>query len=173
MQAAWIISRLGKRHDRSQFDCGNKQLTEWLRQYAGQFDRRDLSRTFVACGAGSDAVIGYYSLSNRLVDVTAIPPESARKLPPIDIPVVLLGRLAVDRSAQGQGLGAHLLLDALRRVEHVAQHTGVRAVEVDAIDEAARNFYVKYGFRSLADDQRHMYLPLQAIRELRLPPLAP
>jgi GNAT superfamily N-acetyltransferase len=92
-------------------------------------------------------------------------------LPKIAVPVVLLGRLAVDRTVQGQGLGAHLLIDALRRTECLAEAVGIRAVEVDAIDDAARRFYLKFGFGPLADDPNHLFLPLHVIRKLRLPPL--
>jgi len=67
-------------------------------------------------------------------------------LPHIDVPVVLLGRLAVDRAEQGKGLGGFLLIDALRRAEHLAERIGVRAVEVDAIDATARRFYARRGF---------------------------
>lgn len=72
---------------------------------------------------------------------------------------------------QGQGLGEYLLIDALRRASYVSQQIGVRAVEVHAIDEAARQFYLKYGFVSLRDDRQHLFLPMQVVRQLRLPPL--
>lgn len=85
--------------------------------------------------------------------------------------MVLLGRLAVDRSVRGQGLGQHLLIDALRRVAHISEHIGVRAVEVESIDDHARQFYLKFGFVPLLDDQQHLFLPMQVIRKLELPPL--
>jgi len=68
-------------------------------------------------------------------------------------------------------LGAFLLVDALRRIIHVSKHVGVRAVEVDAFDDAARNFYLKFGFVPLIDDKRHLFLPMHVIRKLNLPPL--
>jgi GNAT superfamily N-acetyltransferase len=92
-------------------------------------------------------------------------------LPRTDVPVVLLGRLAVDRSTQGQGLGALLLIDALRRAQFLSDQIGIRAVEVEAIDDAARDFYQRFGFTPLADAPRHLYLSMQAIRGLNLPPL--
>jgi GNAT superfamily N-acetyltransferase len=100
-----------------------------------------------------------------------LPKELAKGLPQMDVPVILLGRLAVDRTAQGQGLGAFLLVDALRRVLHVSEQVGVRAVEVDAFDDAARNFYLKFGFVPLIDDQRYLILPMHIVRTLGLPPL--
>lgn len=89
-------------------------------------------------------------------------------MPQIDVPVALLGRLAVDRSVPGQGWGAFMLVDALRRIESVAEQIGIRAVEVDAIDEAAKAFYLKYGFVPLTDDVRHLFLPIDIVRKLDL-----
>lgn len=169
--AHWIIQRLGKSHDRASFDCGKPELNDWLHRLAGQYERRDLARVYVAVRENDPRVLGYYAISNHLVRCDALPEEQAKGLPTIDIPVVLLGRLAVDRTAQGQGLGAHLLIDALRRVAHISEHIGVRAVEVDAIDETARQFYLKYGFIPLLDVQQHLFLPIQVIRKLGLPPL--
>jgi predicted GNAT family N-acyltransferase len=100
-----------------------------------------------------------------------LPSTEAKGLPRLDIPVVLIGRLAVDQSVQGQGLGALLLVDALRRSMQISDQVGIRAVEVDALDDTARNFYSKFGFRPLLDDPRHLFLPMQEIRKLKLDPL--
>jgi GNAT superfamily N-acetyltransferase len=142
-----------------------------LKVRAGQFERRDLARTYVAVRQGQARVGGYYALSNHRVRYDALPAEQFKGLPRMDVPVVLLGRLAVDRSTQGQGLGTFLLIDALRRALQVSEQVGIRAVEVDAIDEVARNFYVKFGFVQLLDDQRHLYLSMHIIRKLNLPPI--
>jgi GNAT superfamily N-acetyltransferase len=169
--ATWVIQRLDRSHDRAQFDCGASSLNHWLQKLASQHERRDLARTYVAVIPDSPHVLGYYAISNHRVSYAALPEDQARGLPQIDVPVVLLGRLAVDRSTHGQGLGAFLLLDALRRARHIADQIGVRAVEVDAIDDAARQFYLKYGFIPLLDEPRHLFLPMQVIRRLNLPPL--
>jgi predicted GNAT family N-acyltransferase len=169
--SAWTIERLGKSHDRTSFDCGRSPLNSWLQQLAGQYDRRDLARTYVAVRPGETKVCGYYAISNHQVGFDALSSSQSKGLPNIDIPVVLLGRLAVDKTVQGRGLVEQLLVDALRRSLYVSQHIGVRAVEVDAIDEEARRFYLKYGFVSLLDDRRHLFLSMQVIRKLRLPPL--
>jgi len=168
---SWIVQRFDKSHGRASFDCGKPELNDWLQRLAGQVERRDLARVYVAVRANDSRVLGYYAISNHRVRYDALPEEQAKGLPPIDIPVVLLGRLAVDRTAQRQGLGEHLLIDALRRAAHIAEHIGIRAVEVDAIDEKARQFYLKYGFVSLLDDRQHLFLPIQVIRNLELPPL--
>ncbi|HUE73391.1 MAG TPA: GNAT family N-acetyltransferase [Pirellulaceae bacterium] len=171
MPASWAIERLARRHDRSQFDCGHGLLNDWLKQRASQFDRRDLARTYVAVESGQTTVLGYYAVSGHHVRFALLPDEEAKGLPRLDVPVMLLGRLAVDLRTQGQGLGSFLLIDALRRAQHLAETLGIRAVEVDAIDAAARSFYLKYGFFPLKDDAHHLFLPMQTIRQLRLPPL--
>jgi GNAT superfamily N-acetyltransferase len=167
----WEIQKIDRSHDRASFDCGKTQLNEWIQRLAGQHERRDLSRTYVAVQSGESKVIGYYAISSHQVSYESLSEDLAKGLPVIDIPVVLLGRLAVDKSVQGQGLGAYLLIDALRRANHISRHIGVRAVQVHAIDEHARRFYLKYGFVSLSDDKSHLFLSMQVIRKLNLPPL--
>jgi GNAT superfamily N-acetyltransferase len=166
--AACEIQRLHRGHDRSEFDCGNAPLNDWLRERAGQFDRKDLARTYVAVRPSESLVLGYYALSSHRVVYEALPTETIKGLPKIDVPVVLLGRLAVDRSVQGQGLGAFLLIDALRRTEQLAEQLGIRGIEVDATDESARKFYLKFGFSPLLDDPRHLLLSIHVIRKLKL-----
>lgn len=165
---AWKVQRLAKTHDRGQFNCGNDALDTWFRERAGQFDRRNLSRTFVATLPNELAVLGFYALSSHRVVSESLPKSEAQKLPRLDVPVILLGRLAVDRETQGKGLGSFLLVDALRRSLIISEQVGVRAVEVNAIDEAARRFYLKFGFHEMLDDERHLFLPLHEIRKLDL-----
>ncbi len=165
-----IIS-LNKSHDRTTFDCGNSVLNDWLQKQANQWEKKGLSRTYVAVQKGETTLLGYYAISSHQVSYKSLPDDQAKGLPRINVPVVLLGRLAVDQSAQGQGLGGLLLIDALRRVNHLSKKIGIRAVEVDAIDDDAKRFYLKYGFVALQDDDRHLYLPMGVIRKLNLPPL--
>jgi GNAT superfamily N-acetyltransferase len=165
---SWIISRLGKLHDRSTFDCGRPMLNDWLKDKAGQFERRDLARTFVATRTGEVVVVGYYAICTHRVLHELLPAAESKKLPRLDIPVVLIARLAVAQSVQRQGLGALLLIDALRRSMQISEQIGIRAVEVDAIDDQAENFYLKFGFRSLSDDRHHLFLPMHEIRKLKL-----
>jgi GNAT superfamily N-acetyltransferase len=168
----WVIERLATKHVRASFRCGQPVLDDWLKLRVSQFEKRDLARTYVAIHDGETTVLGYYAISNHRVTYEALSPDQAKGLPRIDIPVVLLGRLAVDQSVQGRGLGELLLLDALRRAQHIADQLGVRAVEVDVIDEKAQGFYLKYGFVPLVDDPNHLFLPMQVIRKLNLPPLS-
>jgi GNAT superfamily N-acetyltransferase len=169
--APWVIEPLSRQHERGAFDCGQPTLNDWLQLRASQYEKKDLARTYVAVRPGEAAVLGYYAIATHRVSYEALPEDQAKGLPKIDLPVVLLGRLAVDRTAQGQGLGSDLLIDALRRTEHLADSVGIRAVEVHAIDEAARRFYLKFGFGSLADDPNHLFLATHLIRKLGLPPL--
>jgi GNAT superfamily N-acetyltransferase len=167
----WVIEKVRGGHDRTAFDCGHALLNDWLKLRASQYEKKDLARTYVAARPGQTAVLGYYALSTHRVRHEALPPEQAKGLPKIDVPVVLLGRLAVDRTVQGRGLGSLLLIDALRRAQHISEEVGIRAVEVDALDEAARRFYLKFGFVSLADDLNHLFLGMHVIRKLGLAPL--
>lgn len=168
----WIIEPFDKRkHDRSGFDCGVPALNDWLATKVSQFEKKDLARTYVLVENGEVAIKGYYALSNHTVVYEALPEDQAKGLPQIDMPVVLIGRLAIELSLQGQKLGEFLLIDALRRAEYLADKIGIRAVEVDAINEPAKKFYEKYGFLTLLDDSHHLFLPVHIIRKLKLPPL--
>ncbi len=162
----WEIQRLTKKHDRTQFSSGNALLDDWLRFRAGQYDRRDLARTYVAAAPVAMVVLGYYAIANHFVEYDVLPQEQAKGLPTLDVPVVLLGRLAVDQRQQGQGIGRGLLADALRRSVALADQIGIRAVEVHAVDEDAVRFYSKFGFLPLLDDPQHLFLPMKVIRKL-------
>lgn len=165
-EPALRIERIRKDHERAGFDCGNPELNEFLRKYARQNDELGLGRTFVAVRGGSPTVLGYHTLRNGEVEVANLPPEETKRFPRYPVPVVHFARLAVDRHSQGQRLGETLLLDGLERALAVSQTVAAYAVEVVAIDEAARAFYVKYGFRELKDDRRHLYLPMRTIAKL-------
>jgi GNAT superfamily N-acetyltransferase len=172
--SAWTIERLAAPHDRTHFDCGKPPLSQWLREQAGQFERKSLARTYVAVREGQTAVLGYYALSACQVSFEELPSRRSRKLPRrMAMPAILLGRLAVDRTVQGLGLGNALLVDALRRVEGTAEEIGVLAVVVDAIDEEARRFYLSRGFENLvAGPIRRLFLPVETVRAMGLGPLS-
>lgn len=166
---SWIIEKLDKRHDRAAFSCGVDELDNYLQRFAGQNDKSGISQHFVAVATAGDVkILGYYALSAGSVAFDLAPEDLKKRLPRYPIPVAHLGRLAVDQSMQGHGLGEDLLIDALARITRVADEIGIRAVEVVATNDSARRFYLKYGFTSLADDQRHLYLPLSAVRKLGL-----
>ena len=166
---AWTIEALRKGHDRKSFDCGVPELNEYLRRFARQNEAAGISQHFVALGSpGSHDVYGYYALSAGAVAFDHVPQDLRKRLPRYPVPVAHLGRLAVDRSAAGQGLGEHLLMDALARTLRAADEIGIHAVEVVAINDAARAFYLKYGFHPLKDDRHHLYLPMSTVKKLNL-----
>ncbi|MGA9768473.1 MAG: GNAT family N-acetyltransferase [Blastocatellia bacterium] len=159
-----IIEPLSSKHDRSSFDCGESSLNTYFKQYARQNDEKGLGRTFVAVEPDQTRIEGYYTISTGAVTFEQVP----EKLPRYPIPVVHLGRLAIDLKSQGKGLGEMLLIDALKRAFQVSEQLGIYAVEVRALNDSARNFYLKYGFAPLLDDEFHLYLPMKTIRKLRL-----
>ena len=166
---AWTIEKLSKGHDRKPFDCGVSELNEYLRRFARQNEAAGISQHFVALRSpGSPEVLGYYALSAGAVAFDNAPEDLRRRLPRYPVPVAHLGRLAVDRSVVGRGLGEYLLMDALARTLRAADEIGIHAVEVVSINDAARRFYLKYGFQPLVDDRHHLYLPMSTVKKLNL-----
>jgi len=161
MTAPYPIELLRREHDRATFDCGEPSLNGFLKRYARQNDEKGLGRTFVSVQPGDQNICGYYTISSGAVRFDTIP----EKLPGYPVPVAHLGRLAVDQRVKGQGLGKALLADALKRILFVADQMGIDAVEVFALHEAARDFYLKFGFRSLLDDRQHFYMPVSFLRK--------
>jgi GNAT superfamily N-acetyltransferase len=162
--ADWRIERLDRSHQRAEFRCGKAPLDDFLRSLVGQYERRNLGRTFVAVRDGEKRVYGYYTLASGSVSFQNLPDAAARKLPKHPVPVILLARLAVDLTLQGKGLGEALMIDALKRCLQLTDTLGVYAVEVDAIDQQAKAFYQKYGFTALVDNELHLYLPTATFR---------
>jgi GNAT superfamily N-acetyltransferase len=161
----WRIERLEKTHQRAEFRCGRAPLDDSLRMRASQYEKRNLGRTYVAVRPGEKRVYGYCTLASGSVSFQNLPDDAARKLPPHPVPAILLARLAVDESVQGQGLGYALLVYALKRCLDMAAILGVYAVEVDAIDQQAEMFYRKHGFIPLLDSPLHLYLPITTIQK--------
>jgi GNAT superfamily N-acetyltransferase len=154
------IQPLTGRHERSAFESGSAQLDAWLRQIAQQHQKRGISKTFVAVADDAPSrILGYYALTACEILTEELPEDLAKKLPR-QVPGVRLGRLAVDRSVQGQGLGELLLIDAITRTKLVLEHVGVHALFVDAKDKQAAAFYRKYRFRPLPSDPLRLVLPL-------------
>jgi GNAT superfamily N-acetyltransferase len=154
----FLIERLDRGHNLSSFDCGNEALNLWLKRFALMNVANDTARVYVA--HRSDGIVaGYHALVAGSVSREEAPERIGRGLAAHPIGVVVLARLAVTISAQGQGLGASLLQDALLRAQQAADTVGIRAILVHAIDAKAREFYLKFGFSpSLIDDMRLMLL---------------
>jgi GNAT superfamily N-acetyltransferase len=144
--------------DVSSFDCGDASLNDWLRTRAPKNEATGASRTFVSIDSATDAVAGYYCLSasSLLLDGA---PGGLRGNMPDPIPVILIGRLAVEQAFRGQGLGASLLQHALVKGLEASRIIGARAFIVDALNDDAERFYSKFGFALMPPaNKRAMYL---------------
>ncbi len=142
--AVTIPEPLAPEHELDAFKSGVATLDEWLKHRARRNEAQGASRTFVICAGRR--VIGYYSLAAGSILHTVATGKVRRNMPD-PVPVLLLGRLAVDRAWHGKGLGADLLSDAVLRAIGAAESVGVRALLVHAISDAAKTFYEKHGFR--------------------------
>ncbi|PMS16813.1 MAG: GNAT family N-acetyltransferase [Pandoraea sp.] len=157
----FVVCALAAAHDRSQFECGSTPLDRYLREFVTQDIRRRIAACFVMLDG--DFVAGYYTLSAASVALADLPQEVARKLPRYPaVPVIRMGRLAVDRRYRGRGLGAALLVNALRRAAQ-SEIPGA-ALTVDAKDEQAADFYRHFGFSQFGDDPLSLFLPLASVR---------
>ncbi len=157
-----------KNHDRAAFSCGNEALDRYICEQASQDLKRRLAAVFVLVSSEEPGkVIAYYTLSNREIKLTQLPPQIATKAGRYDrVPETLLGRMAVDISRRGQHLGELVLLDALHRSLLASRMVASFAVFVEAKDESAAKFYRKYGFLELFEDKRRLFLPMKTIEQL-------
>ncbi len=160
---------LDKSFDRENFDCGYLALNNFLKTKARQNQQTGFNRTFVVIKSDDvkKMVLGYYSLSMGEINLMSLPENLLKKLPKHPVPVVRMGRLAVDKSQQGQGIGHLLLVDALKRIIVAASSVGVYAVVVDAKNEDAKRFYLKYGFVQLVDESMSLFIPVETFAELK------
>ena len=128
--AEWRIEALADHHERGAFSCGKTPLDVFLRTQASQYARKGTGRTYVAVAPDSARVVGYYTVSASSVAFEHVPRAVAKKLPKHPVPTILLGRLAIDTAAQGQGLDTLLLMDATSRALGIAE----QSIAVDAHD---------------------------------------
>lgn len=149
---------LGEAHDLDLFHSGNDTLDEWLRRRARANQVSGASRTYVV--AEDRRVVGYYCLASGALDL-ADAPGSVRRNMPDPIPMAVLGRLAIDRDWQGNGLGAALLQDAVLRTSQAAAIMGIRGILVHAISADAKTFYERYGFQCSPNHSMTLVLSLK------------
>jgi len=159
----WIFAPLDKSFNKSAFDCGKSQLNEYLKKYAWQNQKQRYSITFVVKIENSQKILGYYCTSASSIEFANIPDSLNRKLPKYPAPVMLIGQLAIDKKMQGKGLGKLLLMHALSRAVRISSEMGIFAVRVDAMDQQAKDFYLKYGFIPLKDAEFSLILPIKTI----------
>jgi GNAT superfamily N-acetyltransferase len=158
---------LSTRHDVSRFSNGaHLSLDQWLRERARTSEGVS-ARTYVVCPAAEpDYVVGYFSISAAVERRTAMPSAKLRRGLPDQVPLLLIGRLAVDAQWQGRGLGSALLADALRRCLAASEIAGIRGILAHAIDETAAAFYERHGFIRSPLGERVMLMPIETVRSL-------
>lgn len=151
---------IGPEHDLASFDCGTPSLDDWLRRRALRNETGGASRKYVTCAGSSQRVIGYYCLATGAIAHSAVGSRIRRNMPD-PIPAIVLGRLAVDRSHQGKGIGRSLLRDALLRTLQAAQIAGIRVLLVHAISAQVREFYEDFGFYPSPVDPMTLMMPIR------------
>ncbi len=157
----WEEAPLAKHHNRAAFDCGDADLNLYLQRYARQNHESGGAKCFVAAPAGTPArVLGFYTLSPASIDYNRTPALVKKGLARYDVPMFRLGRLAVDKTVQGRGLGGALLLRAADRCIRVATEVGGVALLIDAKNGQAAQWYAGYGALALLDAPLSLVLPL-------------
>ncbi len=157
------IRHLDESVNTADFQCGSQPLNDYIRRYASQDVRRNVARVFVATPDNNpQQLAGFYTLSAGSVSCTALPQSLAKKLPRYPVPVALIGRLAVNSTSQGKGLGSILLADACLKVSQASSVLAVAGIIVDAKDETAIAFYEHFGFIQLPGQPDRLMLPAPA-----------
>lgn len=160
----WNFVPIDKRYQKDSFDCGYPVLNDYLKKYARQNHNKGVAKTFVAFPtSGSLKVEGYYTVNCSVIEYESMPDSFKRRIPAYPIPAVLIGKLAVDKSVQGQGLGRELLVNALLRALRASQEIAIFAVRVDAIDLKAKEFYLQHEFIPFYDKELSLFLPMETI----------
>jgi len=162
---SYITVPLDSSHKKENFSCGKPLLDAYLHKQAKQDIKRRLSTCFIV--PDGNEIKGYYTLSTASVERRLLSEEIVKKLPPSysDLPAILLGRLAVAKSYQGQGMGEMILMDALKRSYFTSRQVGSMAVIVDPLDGEAVKFYEKYDFILLPDSGK-MFIPMATVAQL-------
>jgi GNAT superfamily N-acetyltransferase len=155
---------LERKDTREGFRCGTASLDTWLVEHAPGADAAGSARTYVVIDEEEDRVVGYYALTVASLEREEATGRASRGMPRHPIPAMLLARLAVDESVQGEGIGPMLLADAMQRTLLVAGETGIRLLLVHAVNEDARSFYLHFGFESSPSDPMNLQLLIKDIR---------
>ncbi len=161
------IELLGVTHDRDGFDCGSEPLNLFLKQTARQHAERGISRTFVLVDEATTApkpIMGFFSLNICQIKSESLTPQEAKKLP-LDVAGVRLGRLAVAKAYQRQGIGKTLLVEAMGKFIDIFNSAGGNGLFVDAKDQDAKRYYEQFGFMAMASNELELFLPIKTIQE--------
>jgi ribosomal protein S18 acetylase RimI-like enzyme len=157
----WSEAPIAKSHDRAAFDCGAADLNIYLQKFARQNHESGGAKCFVAAPTEAPTrVLGFYTLSSASLDYARTPTLAKKGLARYEVPVFRLGRIAVDKTAQGRGLGGALLLRSAHRCLRVADEVGGVALLIDAKNDRAASWYQSYGALALDDAPLCLLLPL-------------
>ena len=156
-------------HDRKSFDCGAQELNLFFQQFAVKHKTAGISMTMVLPAKESEAdICAYYTLSHTEIKRQTLPKSVAKKLPYYPIPVMLIAQLAVNKKAQGQGLGKITLIRALQHAGEINEHLPSYAIVVDALDNQVQGFYESFGFTALDthNHRKRLYMTMQTVVQL-------
>ena len=159
------IEPVAKEHNRKNFTCKKQPLADYLHRHARQNDERNISKTFVVVD-DKNTVQGYYSISSASIEFEELPEDYTRNIPKYPVPAALIAKLAVDTNYEGQGLGSRLLIDALQRILTTSEQLAIKVVLVDAIDEEAKGYYLRFGFIEFPGHNLKLFLPIETISQL-------
>lgn len=154
---------LNEKHDRNTFDCGLEPLNDYLKRTARQHAEKGISKTFVLIEDLQPSIIlGFMSLMVCELQSERLPQQYAKKFPNI-VPIAKIGRLAISKYHQRQGLGSLLMADAMKKIIDISNTVGIIGLFVDAKDNLAKKYYEKYGFIHLRDEPLFLFLPMQVL----------
>jgi len=164
-QVEYRVAPLSASYNRAAFHSGAQELDQYLHHHASQDARRKIAAPFVLVGEDS-AILGYYTVSAYSVQLSELPEAISRRLPryPL-VPATLLGRLAISSSCRGTNLGRFLLMDALHRSWRNTSQVASVGVVVEALDEAARAFYLHHEFRQLQEHPNKLFIAMATIEK--------
>ena len=141
------------------FDCGNFKLNDYLKKYAFQNQKKNISKTFIT--KKNNKIVGYYTLVFSSIQKKKLDLKTSKNLPNYPIPAILIARLAVDISQQNNGLGKGLLKDAMLRAIRASSIAGLKVILVQAKDDKSKSFYQKFDFIVSPIDNLILYLPIE------------
>jgi predicted GNAT family N-acyltransferase len=154
-------------HIRDLFSCDEESLDNYIRRGVSQDIKRRIAAVYVLTDEPDNEVLGYYTLSSYTIEITALEESFTRKFPRYPLlPATLLGRLAVDENQKGKGFGQLLLLDSMKRSLAISKDIASLALVVDALNEKALSFYLKYGFKQFKDEPKKLYYPMEYIEKI-------
>lgn len=162
------FEELNRSHNREGFDCGDKDLNDFLKNLARQNLKKGLSRTFVLVDEHrAEEILGFYTLSVFEISAQELPSKHAKKYKG-QLPAAKLVRLAVAIGKQSHGLGRYMIVNALKRVVTISENAGIVGFFVDAKNARVKDYYLKLGFLSLPEHPLELFLPLATIKQMNL-----